>query len=172
MAWEDDRNVTNNDNNIDIYGTRFDGYGLPIDLTGIPICATNGPQENPAVCQNVSSGETEWFVTWMDRRTTNDSDIYGARIVNNRVLDTNGFAIATGSVYQTYPAVYGLASGFLVAWFQGGNDIYGARVTSAGSVLDSAGFAINNYTNTQRNPRITGINDMYFVVYSSAQRAG
>jgi hypothetical protein len=171
-VWEDDRGISTN--GTDIYGTRLTVDGIPIDFYGIPICTTNGNQERPAVCLGASGGAPPWFVVWSDTRS-GGLDIYGARISGDTLVETNGFAISTAANSQSVPSVVSLLDAFLVTWMDSRNgplDIYGARVSSSGTLLDSSGFAINNQTNAQRNPRVTGMNDMYFVVYFTAQRAG
>src|SRR6185295_11845181 len=89
---------------------------------------------------------------WMDRRggeSWNDYDIYGARIsASGEVLDRNGIAICRGSGSKFYPSVAFDGQNYFVVWSDGRdaglNEIYGARVTREGTVLDPNGFKVTH----------------------------
>jgi len=69
---------------------------------------------------------------------------------------SGGAALADG--YQFAPAVAFDGTNYLVAWQDGRGtyyDVYGARVSPAGAVLDPAGIAISTAGNHQEAPSVT-----------------
>jgi len=83
------------------------------------------------------------------------------------VLDPSGFVISQASEDQWYPAVSFGDMNFLVAWQDRRGrdtfDIYGARVTPGGDVLDPAGIAISQRSSDQRYPAL-GYDGVNFLV--------
>jgi hypothetical protein len=92
------------------------------------------------------------------------------------VLDPLGIPIAAffGSWQQT-PAVASNGTDFLVVWEQRSAfccDLYGARVSGAGTVLDSGlGIPISTATNRQAEPAVASWGANYFVVWED-RRSG
>src|SRR5207249_3319913 len=99
----------------------------------------------------------EYFITW-------DSfygRIYGSRVTRSgTVLDPNGIFISIASGEYGYPVVAANGSDFLVVWQDGRNgainslDVYGARITHNGDVLDPGGFAVHAGTFDQQSPAL------------------
>jgi hypothetical protein len=62
------------------------------------------------------------------------------------VLDPSGIAVSTAANWQRYPSAASNGTDYFVAWIDDRSgadyDIYGARVTSAGTVLDPSGLLI------------------------------
>src|SRR5438128_8621996 len=82
---------------------------------------------------------------------TSESDIYGVQLSpTGEMANPNGIPICrTPGLQRSAPAVGANGSGYFVAWedyrnFNGGAqyDVYGARITSAGIVLDTNGIPI------------------------------
>jgi hypothetical protein len=100
-------------------------------------------QSNPAVAFDGAN----WLVAWQDYRR-GVSDIYGARVSTaGVVLEPDSIPVSTSDMDQSYPAVAFDGANWLVAWDDGrwgGSDIYGARVTPAGAVLDPEGMELIN----------------------------
>lgn len=165
LAWEDDRNVANN--SVDIYGTRVRSDGVPKDPCGILICTNSALQERPGVAVSTREGD-QFLVVWGDKRSGN-FDLYAARVTNGIVLETNGFAVSTATGDQQYPTAYSLAGEYFVTWQNytatSYIDIYGARVTYGGTVVDTTPILITGATLAQRFPRISGMESNYFVVW-------
>jgi hypothetical protein len=137
-----------------IHGARVSPQGVVLDSAGIAISHAAASQCLPAV---VSDG-ANFLVVWQDYRDGSGYDnIYGARVTQQgAVLDTAGIVISRATHVQCNPAVGFDGTNFLVAWedYRNGHDanIYGARVTSAGTVLDTAGFIILRGANDQCSP--------------------
>ena len=113
--------------------------GAVLDPAGIAISSADWEQTEPAVAFD----GTNYLVTWMDRRSGTNTDIYGARVSQaGAVLDPAGIAISTTASFEQQPAVAFDGINQLVAWGDGGR-IYGARVSPAGAVLDPAGIEIS-----------------------------
>ncbi|RKH68914.1 HYR domain-containing protein [Corallococcus llansteffanensis] len=114
---------------------------------------------------------TQYLVVWQDSRSNFSTDIYGARVraSDGVVLDVSGIPISTATGFQSSPAVSFDGSQFLVAWGDNRNDtsddIYGARVSVAGTVLDPAGIAICTATNHQANPSIASVAGTFLVTW-------
>ena len=148
----------------DIYGARVDTDGTPLDPEPIPICTVSNYQYRPSV----SSDGTNFLVTWYDQRTGN-YDIYGARIDNDgTVLDTAGIVISDATNSQYYPRVAFDGTNYFVVWYDyrsGNYDIYGARVDTAGAVLDGTGIAIFTGGAHDYRPTIAFDGNNYFVAW-------
>jgi hypothetical protein len=123
-----------------------------LDPAGIAISVAPGPQTSPAVAYD----GTNYLAVWADRRGTDTSDIYAARVTTaGRVLDPEGIAVSTAAGFQGCPAVCFDGTNYLVVWTDlrsGGADIYGARVTSDGAVIDTAGLALMAIDAEQTDP--------------------
>jgi len=87
------------------------------------------------------------------------------------VLDTAGIPISTAEYWQWRPAVAYDGVGFLAVWedMRGGlteHDVFGARLTQAGVVLDTSGIAISTARHGQYGPAVSSDGMMWFVVWS------
>ena len=167
VVWQDYRS-----GNDDIYGARVNLAGIVLDPDGIPISTATDRQESPAVAID----GTSFLVVWADHRGGEyETDIYGARVSQEgTVLDPNGIAISTAAYAQSYPAAVSDGTNFLVVWGdgRGGNsDIYGARVTPGGTVLDPDGIVISQAANNQGDPAL-GFDGANFLVVWEDNRGG
>jgi hypothetical protein len=108
------------------------------------ISAANNNQSLPSIAFD----GTNYLVVWEDYRSGARSDLYGARVnKSGLVLDANGYLIASGpdETNQSDPSIAFDGTNFLVVWEDtrdGGADIYGARVSTEGSVWDPGGLHI------------------------------
>ncbi|HEY5920588.1 MAG TPA: EGF domain-containing protein, partial [Kofleriaceae bacterium] len=92
------------------------------------------------------------LVAWEDARAfeTTDVDIVGTRLSSTgAVLDPVGIVISNANRRQVAPVIASNGTDYLVAWEDGRadslwavKDVYAARVTAAGSVIDPAGIAV------------------------------
>jgi phosphoribosylformylglycinamidine (FGAM) synthase PurS component len=151
-------------NGYDIYGARVTPQGAVLDPSGLVICQVALDQYYPAI----GFDGANFLLAWEDDRVGSSYDIYGGRVTSQgEALDPAGFLISQSANNQNFPAAGFDGQNFLVAWADDRNgngwDIYGARVTPEGEVLDPAGFVISEAAMDQRLPAI-GFDGRNFVV--------
>jgi hypothetical protein len=113
---------------------------------------------------------TNYLATWTDFRHNPDQPaVYAARVnQSGTVLDPNGFKVVEEPGGQGWPPAAFDGTNYLVTWIEGRNgedDIYAARVTPAGVVLDSGGFPVSRATGSQWHPQVDFDGTNYFVVW-------
>ena len=137
VVWQDYRSGTS----YDIFAARVTLGGTIIDEGGFIISDADGYQETPAVAFDGANH----LVVWTDMRS-GSGDIYGSRVdPSGNVLDPDGLPISVSAGSQAGASVAFHDSLYLVVWidFRDGNEnIYGARVTVDGTVLDPGGIPI------------------------------
>jgi hypothetical protein len=174
VVWADERESRQNES--DIFGARVTADGRVLDPNGIRICSLSGIQSYPAV----ASDGRDFLVVWQDDRDerSTESDIYGARVtVQGVVLDPNGFRIS-GAIHPQYaPSVAFNGRHYLVAWYDyratsdiTRSDIYGARVSGDGAVLDADGIAICIADDLQIGPGVASTGGDFFVTWLDSRR--
>lgn len=174
VVWEDLRS-----GRYDVYGRRVDVSGLPLGGSDFFICTATNNQKRVVAAW----GLTNYLVAWEDLRHDNDdwdyTDIYGARVgPDGTLLDASGLMIGYyAGTYQKAPTVAWGVSNFLVVWEDSRNvvstnryDLYGARVSSSGQIIDPSHFPISNYASNQYNPSATWGGTNFFVVWSDYRR--
>jgi hypothetical protein len=127
----------------DLVGCRMDKAGKVLDARPFVISNAKDDQEKP----RVSFAGGNFLVVWQDLRNERDYDVYCARVSpEGRTLDDKGILVAGGAHNQVSPRVAWDGRVFLVVWedFRSGShyEIYGARVSSDGKVLDPKGIEI------------------------------
>ncbi len=165
VVWTDYRGGDSSD----LYGTRVSSQGEIIDPAGFIISAAVRSQDQPAVL----FGNTNYLVVWRDYRSGGYTDIYGARVTTDGlVLDSTGFVVSQAALSQSSPALAYDGTNYLVVW--GDNrrgtltdyyDIYGARVSPSGVVLDPSGFRISQMLNYQDHPAVAYGETNFLVVW-------
>jgi hypothetical protein len=171
VAWSDYRSGATFPR---IYGVRISRTGIILDSSAIVI--SNPPF--PQLGSTVSFDDTNYFVVWEDHRNDpgnlTNRDIYGTRVNQlGIVLDTSGIPISTASNNQALPAIDFDGTNYFVAWNDWRNDpgncnncdIYGARISRAGIVLDPSGIAIATGPCDQRAPSVAFNGTDYIVVW-------
>jgi hypothetical protein len=167
VAWTD-----TSSSGIQIYAVRVTQEGGALDVPPLALTSAIRERQTPAVASN----GTDYFVTWMDFRNTN-WDIYGARVLgsgssSSAVVDRNGFAISADTAFEDAPAVASDKKDYFVVWRQevgSRGDIDGARVTSAGVVLDTPGIALATNLVEHYSPRVASNKSNYLVVWAEYQ---
>lgn len=165
VVWEDGRN---DPMYPDIYGARVDTSGNVLDTAGIAISTATYQQAYPSVAFD----GTNYLVVWHDKRIgSSPSYICGARVdQSGSVLDTAGIAIAPAQIGQSCPSVAFDGTNYLVVWQQAighywASDIYGARVDTAGNILDPEGIGICTMGEGQSVPSVAFDGTNYLVVW-------
>ena len=149
VVWEDTRAGGH-----DIYGIRVSPSGAVLDTGGIPISTAANDQRFP----QVAFDGTNFLVVWQDARDGTE-DIYGARVSpTGAILDPGGIPISAVSLPQYHPRLAFGGTNYLVAFEDRHHDvvgdIYGARVSRDGDVLDPSGIPILTNWQRQFNPAV------------------
>jgi hypothetical protein len=168
VVWEDCRNGDTSD----IYGARVTPGGVLLDTGGLAITQAQGRQYSPAL----GFDGANFLVVWQDHRGGSFSDIYGARVTaGGTVLDPAGIAITQATRDQSAPVLEFDGTNFLTVWedYRGGtsSDVYGARVTPGGAVLDLAGIVISQARNDQSTPALGFDGAEFLVVWGDYRRS-
>jgi hypothetical protein len=142
VVWEDFRNWEGAPDRTqpDVYGARITPQGNNIDSLGILIAPQLSDPDyplNPAVAFD----GTNYLVIWEDWIGGN-SDVLGKRISTAGTVIGFDIPICTTSTWWRMPDVIFGGGSYLTVWMKNGYDIYGARVSSGGTVLDPEGFLI------------------------------
>lgn len=176
VAWHDFRNGYYA--SCDLYGARLSKDGVVLDPDAIPISTISGSRR-PS-CQGdpkVSSDGRDYLVVWFDERNDDsgawNADVYGARVSEaGAVLDPDGIAISTAPSNQIRPAVAWDGNTHLVVWQDRrsgtSQDIYGARVSKDGALLDPEGIAVSGSPFNEWDPSVVASGSGGFVVAYSA----
>ncbi len=165
VVWTDFRSTTHSD----IYGTRISASGKVNTKNGLVISNATGDQSVPRLAR----GGSMYLVVWRDGRGTS-RDIYAARVSSyDTVFDKGGIPVAVAAGIQDHPAVASDGvNQFLVVWDDKRSgkdaDIYGARVSANGSVIDPGGFPICKAAGLQDMPAVTYTGKGYLVTWSDA----
>ena len=141
------------------------------------ITNNSGDNFSPAIASACQNDSCLYLVVW-SRKTSSGFDIFGARISRDGKVfpeDMDGFPICTAPNDQMYPAVGSDGENFLVVWqdMRSGRrwEIYGARVTTGGQVLDRNQdqdcfkIAIGKLTYDQVSPALAFDGENYLVVW-------
>ncbi|MEO0070807.1 MAG: T9SS type A sorting domain-containing protein [candidate division WOR-3 bacterium] len=146
---------------------KFQLEEFPFDTTTI-FGPAPGEQEVP----DIAFDGTNFFVVWDDDREGDFYQIYGARVTPNGVLlDSFSIPISVGEGNRACPAVAFDGTNYFVVWMDDRNmdwvfEIYGARVTQDGGVLDSNGISISTGGGDRYYPCVAFDGTNYFVAWS------
>jgi hypothetical protein len=169
VVWQDDRN-----GNSDIYGSRVTASGQVLDPNGILVTGASNAQELPAIAFD----GTDFLMVWDDWRNQSSADIYAARMTpNGQVLDSAGIAVSTASGDQLEPALAFDGSDYLAVWEDNRNpanapQVYGARISPGGSVLDPNGVEINDSVVSRPQAAAVAGAGQYLAVWQSKDMFG
>lgn len=171
VTWHSDRNDLSGS---DIYAARVSSTATVLDPNGILVSYSANDQARPAIAFDGSN----YLVVWEDYRSRVQPDVYGARVSpEGHVLDGSGFVISNEPVDEGNLAVHWGGESFLVVWSQRRSetnyefDVYGARVTSDGVVLDPGGIPISTATYDQRFPDVAWNGTHFLVAWMDVRRA-
>jgi hypothetical protein len=157
IAWMDYRS-----SNFDIYAQRIlPGGTVQWTANGVAVCTAPDWQQAPAIASDGGGGAT---ITWSDKRSGTDFDIYAQAIsaAGATRWEANGVALCTATGAQGVPTIAAnAAGGAIVTWsdYRGGGsniDIYAQRISAAGATQWTAnGLALCAATGNQEYPVIT-----------------
>ena len=156
----------------DIFAARVSPAGTLLDPEAIAIAARPTVEYAPAVAFDGSNH----LVVWADGFDV--FDIIGARVTpEGVVLDGDGIPIATGPATLVDPAVSFDGTNHLVVWagFEGESselDIFAARVSPAGAVLDPAPIAVTTLPGAQSHPAVAFDGTNHLVVWVDSSFSG
>jgi hypothetical protein len=120
---------------------------------------------------SIASNDHLYLAVWYKGSSSSGFDIYGARITKDgQVLDPDGFLVCTATQDQMFPVTAWDGENFFVVWQdkRTGNrwDIYGARVTPEGQVLDSEGILVaKGKFYDQVSPNLSFDGENYLVIW-------
>lgn len=165
VAWSDLRPPSTA---LDVYCTRVSADGVVASADGVQVSTHGG-----AYAPRITSNGTDYLVAWADSRNwaANGYDLYGARISAAGIVDETDIAISTAGSDQLAPTLASDGADYLVAWRDSRNgdaNIYGARVTSSGTVLDSAGFVVTDAASDQGPPSLAFDGRQYFASWATS----
>jgi len=133
------------------------------------------PMRSDTVSQigvDVAAGSQGFLAVWMELRATGVADICGARIdMDGTLLDATPLVISDAAGDQILPKVAAYPGGYLVVWADTRNeastvvDVYAARITAEGEVLDPGGLAIETAPGAQFLPHVACNGIGCFVVW-------
>jgi hypothetical protein len=141
--------------------------GRPFDVTpGL----TEGDQRWPAV----AFGKDTYLVVWQEGAAyagEKDTAICAARIsADGKPLDARTITVCPARGFQIYPAVAFDGTNFVVAWqdYRSGKDwdVYAARVSPDGKLLDAEGIAVADAPGNQVYPALASDGKRCFMVWS------
>lgn len=147
-----------------VLGIRVSPDGTVLDgPSGFTIAGTSGGETNSSPA--VAFDGANYLVVWSRYRYPAAWDISAARVSpDGAVLDQ--FPVSTAAGDPKAPSVAFDGINYLVAWSTSGDsDVYGARLSPAGVVLDPTGIAISTASGFQGQPQITFGAENYFVVW-------
>ncbi|MBE0433267.1 hypothetical protein IBX73_07370 [candidate division WOR-3 bacterium] len=117
---------------------------------------------------------THYFVVWHDLRNGN-YDIYGSRVSQDAiVMDPDGIPISTNLAAARNPAIAFDGDNYLIVWRDNRNsstksDIYGARVSRSGQIIDPDGFAVSDSYHHQLQPALAFGENCYLVAWEDTR---
>lgn len=173
IAWGDYRNGSGNS---DVYAQRVDGAGnvLWVD-DGVVVCDAAGQQSSFTILSDDAGGA---IIAWVDNGNYN---VYGQRIDAVGVVQwtPNGVVVSTAAGQKNALTMTSDgSSGAILAWEDNRNsgttntDIFAARLTATGAVLDPAGIAISVASGLQTEPSIAPFQSGGAIVVWTDRRSG
>jgi PKD-like domain/Secretion system C-terminal sorting domain len=156
ITWQDKRSGSTSD----IYAQKILSSGIVSwSANGIVICNALNDQQVPSIIADASTGG---IITWQDKRSTSNFDIYSQRVNTLGVVQwtANGVALSTATGDQKLPAIISnLTGGAIIAWSDnraGGlnTNIYAQSICangSLGSVAPASPASISGVSSTCSN---------------------
>jgi hypothetical protein len=145
-----------------------------VPLSGPPVQAFNPtPVSGGTGDLDIAFSGSKYLLVWRMNSLGNANNSIAGRIMNaDGSLTTNAFTIAEAPGRQLRPTVIWDGQSFVVAWddqrnqsafFDARTDVYAARVSEGGTVLDPAGFPIVNGPDGECSPAMSVWNGALFI---------
>lgn len=159
VVWVDGRSGAS-----DIYGARVSPQGEVLDPGGIPISTAIQDQFGP----KVAWGGSSYLVVWLDARS--GLAVFASRVSESgEVMDASGIRISRASDGQGPPALACDGATCLVIWVDysaaTSHDVFGARVSDAGEILDVPPITVSSAANGQSAPEVAWNGEEYVAVW-------
>jgi hypothetical protein len=130
------------DYETDVQMKRVSAGGAVLDSAAVSVATYCPDQWDPVVAFDGAN----YLVVWEDDRNAPETDIYAARVSpTGQTLDPTGIAVCAEDGWQAYPAVAFDGVNYVIAWEDerdGQPDIYAARVTPAGQLVDTQAIQV------------------------------
>ncbi len=149
-----------------IQAARIAADGSLLDPVGFTVNDEPGAKSSVAT----TFGDSVYLVAWADNRSAEGDDIYCTRVSpEGQVLDANGVVVCDESLRQSYPDISFDGQNFLLVWYDyrsgTDGDVYAARVSPGGVVLDPDGFAVSADSCEDAWPTLCFADTDYLVVW-------
>src|SRR5439155_12125378 len=150
---------------------------MVLDPNGIPISTYVGTKTCPAV----ASASNLCLVTWQNQCgpfVEPSTEIHATRVATDGiVLDTNGLLVTRSASPNSQVAASGNSVAFLVVWTDrrvptNYSDLYGARISPDGSVLDPDGIPISTAPFWQSSPCVAAVQRGFLVGWADERLSG
>lgn len=169
IAWDDRRNAATT--GADLYGIRVAADGTRVSDVELVRPAGPSSQGDPWLGWEGS----RYFLAWTDGRA-GSSDVMANWLTSDgaRVL-SDDLALSFGVNQQRAAAATWDGTNYFVAWVDernGGQDLYGVRLSPSGVALDPAGIAIATGPTNPSAPAVTWTGSHHLVVWSEARDGG
>ena len=156
ISWEDWRSVSN----LDIYAQRIDSNGVVNWTTnGIAICTASNNQGDPKI---IGDGQGGAIISWEDRRSGSNYDIYAQRINSKGDVNwtANGVTVCTEThTQEKLQLVSDGQGGAIITWQDWRTlstmELYAQRINSKGIVnWTTNGVPVCTASGSQRYPQL------------------
>jgi hypothetical protein len=157
----------NESTSYDVLAARVASDGT-IEFTESPVCQTVDGQSGAAI----TWGDGSFLAAWVDNRSgVTDEDIFGTRILpDGTVLDGDGFPFIRMANEQTDPAIASNGVIHLVVWEDDRSgsetDIYAARISARGRMLDGSGIPVSVAPGDQAAPVVASLGSDFLVAWN------
>ncbi|GIW81374.1 MAG: hypothetical protein KatS3mg105_3181 [Gemmatales bacterium] len=175
-----------------VYSISFTAMASFLVVAGVVLCEEKGREKkndlairSPIAVASEFAGKSQrwphiawgkdcYLVVWQEGAAYDgapDANIMAARLSpDGKALDPKGIVVCKAKHHQIYPKVTFDGENFLVAWqdYRSSRDwdIYAARITPAGKVLDPDGFGVADGPGNQVHPSLASDGKNAFAVWS------
>ena len=157
---------------VDAAGTTTESFQVAVSDNPV------GSDVNHDFTPHLAVAGNEALIVWADNDIDRTNDIKGRRIdANGTLLGSHyGLVISNAIGSQFIPAVSWDGSQYVATWLdqrdeqhpvQPRGDIYGARITQGGTVLDPSGFVVSNAAAPEETPFVASANGKTLFAYSA-----